>query len=152
MVWAQLATRTGGNQNAGIKNRLSTRDRGKTRLNLLLSIAPTVLFAVYGQLITRWRVREIAQQIAPEASRMSRARRYLGDPYILSGYGSAVAGSLAWFFVMEQQPLAVAFPVYVGATVLLVALASVQLFGESLTASRVIGMVLIIAGIALGAR
>ena len=121
-------------------------------MNLLLSIAPTVLFAVYGQLITRWRVRELAEQLAPGASMFTRAWHYVWDPYILSGYLSAVAGSIAWFFVVERKPLAVAFPVYVGVTVLLVALAGVWVFGETLNATRVFGMLLIIAGVALGAR
>ena len=121
-------------------------------MRLLLAITPTVFFAVYGQLVTRWRVRELAEQLAPGTGMVTRAWHYLLDPYILSGYLSAVAGSVAWFFVVERQPLTVAFPVYVGISVLLVAVAGVWLFGESVTASHMLGMLLIVAGIVLVSR
>lgn len=121
-------------------------------MRLLLLIAPTVLFAVYGQLITKWRVQSLSGGLGADAGIWARAAHYLGDPYVLSTYIAAIAGSLAWLFVVERAPIAVAFPLYVGSTVLIVALAGALLFGEVLTPSRLLGIALIVAGIAIGSR
>ena len=118
-------------------------------MRLLLLIAPTVFFAVYGQLITKWRVSSLAQGIAPDAGLWARALHYLGDTYVLSTYVAAIAGSLGWMFVLERAPVAVAFPLYIGSTVLLVAIAGVAIFGEALTPTRLLGMSLIVAGVAI---
>lgn len=121
-------------------------------MKLLLSIAPTVFLALYGQLITKWRIRLLAEKLEPGAGAVTRAVHYLSDFYVLSTYAAAVAGSIAWLFVVERQPLAVAFPVYIGTTVLLVAVGGVVLFGETFTPTRVMGMTLIVAGVALLSR
>lgn len=121
-------------------------------MRLLLLIAPTVFFAVYGQLITKWRVQHLANGVAPDASIWIRAAHYLADPYVLSTYLAAIAGSIAWLLVVERAPVAVAFPIYVGSTVLLVAVAGIVLFDEAITPSRLIGMALIVAGVGIGSR
>ena len=121
-------------------------------MKLLLAIAPTVFFAVYGQLITKWRVRLLAEQLAPDATAFARALHYLTDFFVLSTYAAAIAGSIAWLFVVEREALAVAFPMYIGITVLLVALGGVVLFEETFTATRLLGMALIVAGVAVVSR
>jgi multidrug transporter EmrE-like cation transporter len=121
-------------------------------MRLLLTMSPTILLIVYGQLITKWRIEILAKTIPETSSAISRLMVYLTDPYILSAYVAAVAGSIAWMFVVEHYAISLAFPIYIGLTVLLVVIGGTVLFDEQLTASRVVAVFLIILGVALGSR
>jgi multidrug transporter EmrE-like cation transporter len=121
-------------------------------MKLLLALAPTVLLVVFGQLVTKWRVQTFNGSFQAVDGRLARAWVYLTDPYVLAAYAAALAGSVAWVFVVERYAISVAFPLYIGITVLLVTAGGVVLMGEQLTTSRVIAVVLILTGVAIGAR
>jgi multidrug transporter EmrE-like cation transporter len=121
-------------------------------MRLLFAILPTMLLVVYGQLIIKWRIGAIAGSANPDADGLARLLSYLGDPYILSAYVAALAGSVTWMFVVESYPLSLAFPVYIGLTVMAVVVGGVYLFGEPITAARSVAVCLILAGIAVGSR
>lgn len=115
-------------------------------------MSPTILFVVYAQLITKWRIGVISEAIQNSPDKISRLFIYLKDPLILSTYIAALAGSVAWIFVVEKYEIAVAFPIYVGLTVLLMAVSGSILFSEHITALRIIGMILIVLGVAFVSR
>ena len=121
-------------------------------MKLLLAMLPTIVLVVYSQLVSKWRIETLAASLPTSADRWSRLMHYLLDPYVVSGYLAALAGSFAWVVVVERFDLSLAFPVYVGLTVATVALASMVLFGDVLTWQRVLSIVLILAGVALGSR
>lgn len=52
-----------------------------------------------------------------------------------------------WMVILSRIELTVAYPVYVAATMLLTACGAVFFLGESMTALKVMGMVLVCAGI-----
>lgn len=118
-------------------------------MKLLLLMAPTVLLVVYSQLMTTWRVRTLAAAATEGAGRLERLLTYLCDPFILSAYAAALAGAVAWMFVVERYSISIAFPVYIGITVALVTGAGTVLFGEHLSAAQITGIVLICAGVAI---
>jgi multidrug transporter EmrE-like cation transporter len=120
-------------------------------MKLLFAVLPTVMLVVYGQLISKWRIGHLFATVG-SASGTSRMLSYLSDPLILSSYAAALGGSVAWMFVVERQPISIAFPLYIGLTMLSVMVGSVALFGEHLSASRIIAILLIFAGVVLGTR
>ena len=76
--------------------------------------------------------------------------RFLGDPVILSAYGAALFASFAWLYVVTKLPLTVAFPVYIGTTFVMVLLGGWWLLGENLSATKILAVGLILAGIVAG--
>ena len=121
-------------------------------MKMLIAIMPTVLLVVIGQLVTKWRVQLLGSVPDGNGDRLSRAAVYLTDPYIIAAYVAALLGSVAWMFVVERYAISVVFPLYIGLTVLLVVLGGVVIFGEHMSITRVLAIVLILAGVALGAR
>ncbi len=55
--------------------------------------------------------------------------------------------SLVWFRVLAMEPLSIAYPVLVSTTFLLVTMGAVLLFRESLAWHKILGLVVILAGI-----
>lgn len=121
-------------------------------MKMLLAISPTILFIVYGQLIIKWRVESLLATGDVAAGRLSRLSVYLTDPYIISAYLAALAGSVAWMFVVERYAVSLAFPLYIGLTIVMVAIGGAALFDEPMTATRAISILLILAGVAVGSR
>lgn len=121
-------------------------------MRLLLAMSPTIFLVVYAQLITKWRIGVLAGLMQESPDRMARLFVYLKDPLIVTSYFAALAGSVAWVFVLEKYDVAMAFPIYVGLTVLAMAVCGAILFGEHVGGIRVFGIVLIILGVALVSR
>jgi multidrug transporter EmrE-like cation transporter len=55
-------------------------------------------------------------------------------------------------FVVESHPVSLAFPLHIGLTVIAVVAGGIYLFGEPMTAPRIVAVCLIVAGIAVGSR
>ena len=121
-------------------------------MRIILAILPTMLLVVYGQLIIKWRVGALAGTAQLASGSLGRLAVYLADPYILSAYLAALASSLTWMFVVESHPVSLAFPLHIGLTVTAVVAGGIYLFGEPITAPRIIAVGLILAGIVIGSR
>ncbi|OAI83810.1 hypothetical protein [Pseudomonas putida] len=113
-----------------------------------LLILPVALLVSYSQLIVKWR----AQASPGPASDgiIDRLLAFLKDPVLMSAYGAALLASFVWLFVVARMPLAVAFPVYIGTTFLLVLLGSHLILGEALSWTKIMAASLILGGILLG--
>jgi multidrug transporter EmrE-like cation transporter len=121
-------------------------------MKLLLAMAPTIFLMVYSQLVTKWRVQSLFDAGGEGRGEASRVMAYLSDPYILSAYAAALAASVAWMFVVERNAISIAFPLYIGLTVALVAIGGMVLQGEPVTLARILSIALILAGVAIGSR
>lgn len=121
-------------------------------MKLLLALLPTVVLVVCGQLVTKWRVAYLLDPIQNSSGMIDRLFVYLKDPYILSSYVAALVASVAWMFVIERYALSLAFPLYIGITVLSVVVGGVFLFGEEMTTVRAIAVLLIVIGVAIGSQ
>ena len=121
-------------------------------MKLLLTMSPTVFFVVYSQLITKWRVGKIFDdmEIMPEGT--ARLLLYLKDPYIISAYLASFFASIAWMFVVEKYDISNAFPIYIGLIVLLVVMGGVMFFNELMNSQRVVAILLIVLGVAIGSK
>jgi multidrug transporter EmrE-like cation transporter len=121
-------------------------------MKLLLAIFPSVVLVVYSQLITKWRVVYLLDSLQGTLGPIDRLFVYLKDPYILSCYVASLGASVAWMFAIERNPFSLAFPLYIGITILSVVIAGVFWFGEEMSIMRIIAIVLIIIGVVLGSQ
>lgn len=121
-------------------------------MKLLLAISPTILLVVYSQLITKWRVEVVTNAVQLAPSKYGKLFIYLTDPYIISSYIAALMASIAWIFVVERYAVSVVFPLYIGLTVLLVVIGGIALLDEDLTTTKIISIIVIIMGVAIGCR
>lgn len=114
-------------------------------------IAGTVLFTVYGQLILKWRMNDIGVLPEPAAEKVVFLVKLVFDPYIFSGFVAAFVASLFWMAAMSKFDVSYAYP-FMSAAFVLVFMLSVFLFNEPLSLQKVLGLVLIVAGIVVTSR
>lgn len=119
-------------------------------MKLLLAMLPTLALVVFSQVAAKWRIQVLQASLTEPAT--SRLWTYLTDGWIWCAYGAAFLGGVFWMFVVERYAISLAFPVYIGLTVLCVALAGAFLFGETVGAQRVLAIFLILFGVALAVR
>ena len=76
---------------------------------------------------------------------------YLSLPFIL-GIGAFGLGVVFYGRALRDIPIVVAYPVQVGTCVLAIAIVAVTVFGEKFGAQTLVGIVLVMAGIAVLSR
>ncbi|MDA9859525.1 EamA family transporter [Rubripirellula sp.] len=117
-----------------------------------LYIAGCIAFTVYGQLVIKWRMGTKGE--LPQATFdkfIFLLQTLFGDLYILSGFAAAFAASLFWMAAMTKFELSFAYP-FMSLAFVLVLLLGVMLLGETLTAGKACGVLIICAGIAVSTR
>lgn len=114
-------------------------------------LACTVLLTVYSQLVIKWQV--LAAGALPESSgeQMLFLARLLINPWIVSALAAALVAAVIWMAVLTKLDLSHAYP-FLSTIFVLVPLTSVLLFNEPMTALKVAGMALIVAGIVIGGQ
>ncbi len=108
-------------------------------------VALTVLLTVYGQLVIKW---QLAGKVLPEPliSKVLFLLAQLLNPWVFSGLFAAFVAALCWMAAMTKLPLSQAYP-FTSLAIVLVFVASSVLFGESITSAKVLGTLLIVAGL-----
>lgn len=116
-----------------------------------LYIFGTIFFTVYGQLIIKWRVSLKDEMPLMFTDKLVFILNCVIDPYVLSGLLSAFIASMFWIAAMTKFELSFAYP-FMSFSFVLVFLLSILFFGESITIGRIVGLLLIIAGIFISSR
>ncbi|MCD4740917.1 MAG: hypothetical protein K8R67_00335 [Desulfobacteraceae bacterium] len=114
-------------------------------------IAGTIIFTIYGQLIIKWRISfygSLPDQLLEKLFFLIRA---LCDPFIISGFAAAFIAALCWMAAMTKFDLSYTYP-FMSIPFIFVLFLSAFCFQEAITMTKIIGMVLIIAGITIGAQ
>jgi drug/metabolite transporter (DMT)-like permease len=125
----------------------------KPRLDLAghVYILLTIAFTVYGQLVLKWQIGQAGQLPADAAGKIAFLLRQFLNPWILSGFAAALIASLAWMAAMTRFEINYAYPFMSLAFVIVMGF-SVLFLGESLTAGRVAGTLLVVLGLVVLAR
>lgn len=110
-------------------------------------IAGTVLFTVYGQLILKWRIVKYGALPEHLNEKIVFLFKLLFDPYIFSGFTAAFIASFFWMAAMTKFELSHAYPIIVGGLALLTSLFAIVFLKEPITAYKIIGIILIVAGV-----
>lgn len=111
-----------------------------------LFITGCVFFTVYGQLVLKWRMNmqpQLPDGLAAKAGYL--IKLILTDPFVLSGFAAAFIASLFWMAAMTKFSLSFAYP-FMSSAFVLVMLLSVLFFGEIINSYKLIGTLLIVAG------
>ena len=111
----------------------------------------TIFFTVYGQIVLKWRISGVGELPELASDKVMFLTKLLFDPWIFSGFFSAFIASFFWMAAMTKFDLSFAYPFMSGAFVL-VFLLSVFMFHEPVTWQKIVGLLLIVAGIVVTSR
>lgn len=109
-------------------------------------ILSTIFFTVYSQLVMRWQVGLAGNLPTDPAGKMGFILTLLLNPWVISGVISTFFAGVSWMLAMTRFEIGYAYP-FVSLNYVIVVVASVVLFNESLNPSRLIGTALVILGI-----
>ena len=111
----------------------------------------TIFFTVYGQIVLKWRINGVGSLPEGFNEKVLFLFKLLFDPWIFSGFFAAFIASFFWMATMTKFDISYAYP-FMSSAFVLVFLLSVIIFQESITWQKVIGLVLIVAGIIVTSR
>ncbi len=111
----------------------------------------TIVFTVYGQLILKWRIAQYGALPEGHSEKFYYLLKLFLDPFLLSGLGSAFVASLFWIAAMTKFDVSYAYP-FMSLAFVLVLMLSALFFKEPVTASKLVGMLFIVAGIVITSR
>jgi drug/metabolite transporter (DMT)-like permease len=114
-------------------------------------VATTIVLTVYGQLIVKWRVDEAGAMPDALSGKLEFLGRLMIDPWVISVFAGAAIAALSWMAALTRFELSRAYP-FVALSFVCVLILSAAIFGEALTWPKVIGVVLIVAGLAIGSQ
>jgi multidrug transporter EmrE-like cation transporter len=114
-------------------------------------ILATIAFTVYSQLIMRWQVGRAGGLPDELGDKVAFVARLLLNPWVMSGIAGTFLAGVSWMLAMTKFEISYAYP-YIGLTFVLILMGSGIFFHEQLTAAKMIGTLLIVAGIVVVAR
>jgi len=114
-------------------------------------ILGTILFTVYGQLVLKWQISQAGPLPMALMDKIIFLLSQFTNLWILSGFAAAVIAALCWIAALTKFELTYAYP-FMSLSFVLVLGLSVPLLHEAITAPKVIGMALIVAGIIIGSQ
>lgn len=110
-----------------------------------------ILFTVYGQLVIKWRMLTFGKLPDALGDKILVLLRNLFDPWVFSGLFAAGIAAIAWMAAMTMLPISKAYP-FMSLAFVFVLLFGSRLFGEPITWPKVVGLLLVIAGLVVGVR
>jgi multidrug transporter EmrE-like cation transporter len=111
----------------------------------------SVFFTVYGQIIVKWQVAKAGALPAALSERIPFLLGLIFNPWILSGILAGFFALVCWLAAMTKFELSYAYP-FMSLAFVFVLILSALLFHEPLSVAKVLGVLLIIAGIIVGSR
>lgn len=105
-----------------------------------------ILFTVYGQLVLKWRMNLKGTLPDDTIDKLIFMAKLFLDPWLLSGFASAFIASLFWMAAMTKFEISFAYP-FMSLSFVLVFVLSIYIFDETFTWGKILGLLLIIAGI-----
>ena len=119
--------------------------------NAMALVLASVVLTSCSQLIVKWRVTRAGQLPIDLTQKFLFLASLLVDPWIITGILAAFFAGLSWMAAMTKLELSFAYP-FISLSFVLVFVFSALLFHEAVTAPKVVGMLLIIAGIIVTGR
>ncbi|WP_267226285.1 EamA family transporter [Dyella silvae] len=114
-------------------------------------VALTILLTVYGQLVLKWQVGR-APPLPSEAAPMAmHLLSLLLRPWVLSGLAAAFLASMCWMAAVSRFEISRVYP-FMALNFLIVGFAAVPLFGETLTLSKIAGLILVVLGLVISSQ
>jgi uncharacterized membrane protein len=114
-------------------------------------IATTVALTVYGQIIIKWQVNKAGAFPATMAGKAEFLADLLLNPWIITVLAGALIAALSWMAALTHFELSRAYP-FVALSFAFVLVLSAVVFDEAITFPKVAGVLLIMAGLAIGSQ
>ena len=111
----------------------------------------TVMLTVYGQLVVKWRVRQAGALPLNFTKKVVFLADLMLDPWIISGIVAAFLAGLSWMAAMTKFELSYAYP-FTSLAFVLVLLLSVVLFHETITAPKLLGVIVVVVGVIIASQ
>lgn len=116
-----------------------------------LYIFLTLAFTVYGQLVLKWQMGRAGPMPSGGLEKLGFLLLQFLNPWIMSGLFSAFIASLAWMAAMTRFELNYAYP-FMSLAFVIVMVLGVTFLGEPVNVGKVVGTLLVIAGLTVIAR
>ena len=116
-----------------------------------VAIVATIALTVYGQLVFKWQVDAAGAFPAQTGKRIEYIVRLFLDPWVISVFVAVLAGSIAWTLALTRFELSHAYP-FMSLSFVLVLVFGVLFLSETFTAAKLVGVLLIVAGLVIGSR
>jgi multidrug transporter EmrE-like cation transporter len=113
-------------------------------------VAFTIIMTVYGQIVVKWQVGHRGRLPTDLHGKVTFFADLILDPWVLSALIAAFVAALSWMAAVSQLPLSRAYP-FVGLSFVMVLLLSAVFLGEAVTLAKIAGVLLVVAGIGIGA-
>ena len=107
-------------------------------------VALTILFTVYGQIVLKWKIGELAPT-GVKLAEVTQVAKILLNPWVVSAFAAAFLASLCWMAAISKLPLSKAYP-FMALSFPTVAVLSVLLFSEQVNGPKIFGISLIVLG------
>jgi drug/metabolite transporter (DMT)-like permease len=116
-----------------------------------LLVAMTVGFTVYSQLILRWQVQRVGDLGDTTGDRIHFFARLLSSPWMWTVFLGAGVAAVSWMAALTRYELSVIYP-FIALSFVGVLLGSAVFFGEALNGWKLLGIALVVLGLAVGSR
>lgn len=110
-----------------------------------------ILLTVFGQVVFKWQATLVPSLPEQAWDKLLFFAHLALNPWIIASYGSAFLASLFWWLALRTLDLSHAYP-FTTLSYVLVLVFSAVLFREAITPPKIIGMILIIAGMIVASR
>jgi multidrug transporter EmrE-like cation transporter len=114
-------------------------------------ILGTVIFTVYGQLITKWQVTRFGDLPVGMVDKVAFIMRLVLNPWIISSLTAAFLAFVCWTMALSKFALSYAYP-FTSLSFVLVSGLSAVFLSERITICKALGLILIMLGITIGSR
>jgi multidrug transporter EmrE-like cation transporter len=111
----------------------------------------SVLCTVYGQIVVKWQVAKAGALPATLSEKISFLVHLVLNPWIMSGVLAGFFALICWLAAMTKFELSYAYP-FMSLAFVIVLILSAVLFHEAVTVPKVLGVVLVMAGIIVASR
>lgn len=111
----------------------------------------TIGLTVYSQIIMRWQMSKLGAAPDVMLDKVQFVLAALLRPWILTAVVATFFSGLSWMLALNKFEMSYAFP-FMALNFLLVMLAGAAFFGEEITTGKIMGNLLIVAGVVLLAR
>ncbi len=109
-------------------------------------VLATTLLTSYGQLVLKWQVGKAAPVPFAFMEAWPPLLQLLARPWVLSAFVAAFGASLCWMLAISRLELSRAYP-FMALNFLFVTLVAMPMFGEVLTAPKLVGLTLVVIGL-----
>ena len=111
----------------------------------------TILLTVYGQIVIKWQVLKAGAMPMDTPEKLKFLFHLVLNPWVLSAFLAAFLASVTWMAAMTKLQLSHAYP-FMSLAFVLVILLSNAFFGEPLNAYKLAGVLIVMAGLAIGSQ